>query len=76
MGRGRLEAFGGGMIAVVITITVLACPMPATAITSKGRQSSLSVIVNFYKGCINAISLMDSSKMEFYRRDNVLPDKP
>lgn len=41
-----------------------------------GKKSNLSVTVQYYKGCIHQISLMDTSKMSFYNRYNTLPTKP
>lgn len=41
-----------------------------------GKKSNLSVTIQYYKGCINQISLMDTNKMNFYNRYNVLSTKP
>lgn len=40
-----------------------------------GKKSSVNVIVQYYKGCIDQISVMDSRSMAFYNRHNILADK-
>ena len=41
-----------------------------------GAKSHLNIILQFYKGCISQISLMDSNKMVFYNRTNTYSTQP
>lgn len=41
-----------------------------------GKKSSINVVIQYYKGCIDQISVIDSRSMAFYNRHNSLVELP